>query len=80
MTTPEERTRAVISVRNFLTKLLSAKHGYKRIPKEVRKEAHRLLKHYPLGIDLIGKDSFDKDVIHGYYSTQFGTNPKEITK
>ena len=80
MTTPEERTRSIISVRQFLTKLLSAKNGYKRIPKEVRKEAYRLLKHYPVGIDLIGKDSFDKEVIRHYYSTQLGTNPKEITK
>lgn len=45
MTTPDQRTRAVIDTESFLTGLASG--DTKRIPAAVRKEAHRLLRHYP---------------------------------
>lgn len=49
ITLPDERTRAVIRTRDFLLRLASvySKDGYKKIPKEVRLEAIRLLRHYP---------------------------------
>ncbi|WP_408121845.1 BPSL0761 family protein [Caballeronia grimmiae] len=50
MTTPEERTRAVISTRNFLEILASA--DAIEIPGLVQSTAVCLLRHYPLNIDL----------------------------
>lgn len=54
MTLPYERTRAVISVREFLFRLSSpyVENGIKGIRKEVRNEALRLLRHYPGNYDL----------------------------
>ncbi|CAM8798795.1 DUF2786 domain-containing protein [Burkholderia pseudomallei] len=50
MTTPHERTKAVIETRKFLQMLAStddvASHG------DVQSVAGRLLRHYPLDIDL----------------------------
>ena len=46
MTTPDERTKAVLRVERFLMDLRNPKR-YPRIPKAVREEASRLLKHYP---------------------------------
>lgn len=46
MTTPDERTKAVLRVERFLMDLRDPKK-YPRVPSEVRKEASRLLKHYP---------------------------------
>lgn len=46
MTTPDERTKAVLRVERFLMDLRNPKK-YPRIPKAVREEASRLLKHYP---------------------------------
>ena len=51
MTLPDERTRAVWNTRQFLYDLLSRK--YKRVPKEVREQAYRCLRHYPGSIELI---------------------------
>jgi len=52
MTLPDERTRSVLRTRNFLLRLLSPSGGCKRIPRPVREEARRLLRHYPGVIDL----------------------------
>lgn len=54
MTMPYERTRAVIHAVDFLTRLLSPynERGFKRIPKEVRQEALRVLRHFPRPYDL----------------------------
>ena len=46
MTMPRERTHAVLRVERFLMDLRDPKK-YPRVPSEVRKEANRLLKHYP---------------------------------
>jgi len=48
MTIPSERTRAVINTRKLLLKLLSPKET-PRVPKEIRKMAGRLLRHYVFG-------------------------------
>ena len=46
MTTPIERTYAVLNAEQFLMDLRDPKK-YPRVPKAVREEANRLLKHYP---------------------------------
>jgi hypothetical protein len=46
MTMPNERTNAVLRVERFLMDLRDPKK-YPRIPKAVRQEASRLLRHYP---------------------------------
>lgn len=46
MTIPAERTRAVSYTQKFLLELLDPKKT-PRVPKEIRKKAYRLLKHYP---------------------------------
>jgi hypothetical protein len=52
VTLPDERTRSVLRTRDFLLRLLSPSDGHKRIPRPVREEARRLLKHYPGVVDL----------------------------
>jgi len=51
MTLPDERTRAVLYTRDFLLKLLDPKKTPK-VPRLIRKEALRLLRHYPTLLDL----------------------------
>lgn len=46
MTMPNERRWAVNNTRRFLVDLLDPKKT-PRVPKEIRKEAYRCLKHYP---------------------------------
>ncbi len=46
MTMPSERTQAVLRVERFLMDLRNPKK-YPRVPKAVREEASRLLRHYP---------------------------------
>lgn len=50
MTIPSERTRAVQYGRDFLIRL--AGRGIKRVPRAVREEALRILRHYPGVFDL----------------------------
>jgi hypothetical protein len=54
MTLPRERTRSVVNAREFLARLVSpyVPNGYKRIPKPVREEALRLLRHFPSVVDM----------------------------
>lgn len=64
MTLPSERTRSVISTRDFLARLVSpyVPGGYKKIPKPVREEALRLLRHFPSVVDLkYAEDSFSPE-------------------
>lgn len=66
MTLPNERTRAVIYVGEFLRRLSSpyVEGGIKRIPAAVRAEARALLRHYPFPTDLLyADDNFDKDEV-----------------
>lgn len=46
MTIPVERTNAVVYTREFLLSLIDPKET-PRIPKAIRKQALRLLRHYP---------------------------------
>jgi hypothetical protein len=46
MTIPIERTNAVLNVERFLMDLRDPKK-YPRVPRAVRQEAGRLLRHYP---------------------------------
>lgn len=46
MTTPSERTASVIAVERFLFDLVNPIKT-KRVPKEIRDMAYRLLRHYP---------------------------------
>ena len=50
MSLPIERTQAVLRVERFLLDLRNPKK-YPRVPKAVREEASRLLKHYPSQFD-----------------------------
>jgi DNA-binding protein Fis len=50
MTLPDERYRAVKSAQQFLARLAGGE--YPRVPKAVRGEAYRILRHYPLDWDL----------------------------
>ena len=63
MTTPEERTMAVFAIQAFLVNLMIASRGYKGVPKTVRHEARRLLKHYPMACDLLSRDAWDKRLV-----------------
>lgn len=51
MTLPYERTRAVVQTEEFLKDLINPKKTPK-VPKEVRKQAYSLLRHYPNSIDM----------------------------
>lgn len=56
MTLPCERTNAVVSVESFLRDLRDPKKT-PRVPREVREQASRLLKHYPTKFDMAYIDS-----------------------
>ena len=51
MTTPDERQRAMVEVGRFLFRLIDCKQT-PRVPMAVRREAHRLAKHYPMACEL----------------------------
>jgi hypothetical protein len=57
MTIPSERTWAVLRVERFLMELRDSKK-YPGVPKSVREEAQRLLKHYPYNMMYID-ESFE---------------------
>lgn len=46
MTMPDERSRAVMQTKAFLLELQDSTKS-PGVPEDVRKEAHRLLRHYP---------------------------------
>jgi hypothetical protein len=51
MTLPIERTNAVLRTERFLMDLRDPKK-YPRVPRAVREEAQRLLRHYPSKYDM----------------------------
>jgi len=51
MTVPVERKHAVLNVERFLLDLSNPRIT-PRIPKEIREQARRLLKHYPSKFDM----------------------------
>ena len=60
MTLPIERTNAVLNVERFLMDLRDPKK-YPRVPRAVREEAGRLLRHYPSKYNMAYiKDSFEE--------------------
>jgi hypothetical protein len=52
MTIPTERTRAVLHTERFLLDLCNPKKT-PRVPKQIREQARRLLKHYPTQFDMM---------------------------
>lgn len=51
MTLPNERTRAVSNAKRFLRDLLDPKKT-PRVPKDVRRQAYYVLKHFPANYEL----------------------------
>lgn len=51
MTVPVERTNAVLWTHDFLVELLDPK-ATPRVPKSIRDQARRLLRHYPSGFHM----------------------------
>lgn len=68
MTLPYERTWAVNNTRDFLMRLCD--RTIKRVPKSVRDEACRLLRHYPSQFDM-------KRVVEANSNAIFGKDPYE---
>lgn len=69
MTLPDERTRAILSAREFLVKLSSPylKDGFKKIPTAVRQEARSILRHFPNWVDLTDPDrALDVDAAEAF--------------
>jgi hypothetical protein len=65
MTMPSERARAVRYAREFLRSLLDKKLT-PRVPREIRKQAHRILRHFPWELDMrkaakAAPDVFEED-------------------
>jgi len=51
VTTPDERTRAILHTKDLLVELLSAEQA-PNVPEAIRDEACRLLRHYPSPAEL----------------------------
>jgi hypothetical protein len=70
VTLPAERTRAVLQARAFLTRLANpyVPGGIKRIPKAVRQEALRVLRHFPMAYEVADPKAFDEDAVAQWYS------------
>ena len=62
MTLPDERYRAIRQTRQFLRDLQD-RTIYPRVPRAVRAEAYRLLRHYPGDYDLERLSEKSPDVI-----------------
>lgn len=71
---PCERTRAVLSAREFLLRLCSAyaPNGIKGIPAVVRQEARSVLRHFPIAFDIVQRDAFDEKTIEDWYRSKNG--------
>ena len=64
MTMPDERTRAVMQTKAFLLELQNTTKS-PGVPENIRREAHRLLRHYP--------DAGHLDVAHRSAPAFWGT-------
>ena len=62
MTLPDERYRAVLWAERFLRELATDRQKYPRIPKQVRQEAHSILRHYPNSWDMDRASETSPDV------------------
>ena len=72
MTTPSERTRAVILTESFLLTLTNPKLSPK-IPKGIREQAKMLLRHYPSIIDLeMTNEGWYNESTSRFYECPFG--------
>lgn len=76
MTMPDERTRAVLEARKFLLRLSSAyiPDGIKGVRSEVRQEARRILRHYPVAFEIVMPQSFDERAVEEWYD-RYGNKP-----
>ncbi len=55
---------AVLWMQALAYKCISSRNGgFKGIPKDVRQQFRRALKHYPLAADLLQPDAFDRETI-----------------
>ena len=52
MTLPDERYRAVMWAKRFLTELATDSKKYPRISKQVRQEAYSIMRHFPNDWDM----------------------------
>ncbi len=52
MTLPDERYRAVMWAKRFLTELATDRQKYPQIPKTVRQEAYSIMRHFPNDWDM----------------------------
>lgn len=84
MTLPNERTRALLQVREFLARLSSPylENGIKKIPMAVRAEARALLRHYPMMGDLFcaaekAPGIFDIDTLNKVYDDIYANEEKQ---
>ncbi len=66
MTTPDERIRAVMQTKAFLLELQNTTKS-PGVPESIRREAHRLLRHYP--------DAWHLDVAHRSAPDWWGSVP-----
>ena len=62
MTLPDERYRAIMHTADFLLSLCSAART-PRVPKSIREEARRLLRHYPTYYDMQQLESLAPEVV-----------------
>lgn len=63
MTLPYERTRAVLSARDFLRRLSNVYQpdGIKGVRSEIRREARAILRHFPHWFDIGRADCWDEE-------------------
>ena len=72
MTTPSERTRAVLLTESFLLTLINPKLSPK-IPKGIRGQAKALLRHYPSRVDLeMTSEGWYNELTSRFYECPFG--------
>lgn len=66
MTLPHERTNSLLEARSFLLDLLDSK-ATPRVPKEIRKRARDVLRHFPTPLDLEEAGSHAPAVFSKFY-------------
>jgi hypothetical protein len=65
MTLPLERKNAVLNTEQFLLRLCDPK-STPRLPKSVREDARRLLKHYPTKFDMLEISTLEDSLENRY--------------